>query len=134
MGWAPRGPENQQVSGISFDLPGGESTAAALRRAEQERDEALEEVRVLRHSESLEVLGLHAALAKKLREHELIRAELASARQEIEQLRARPWIVARDANYPCEGCGRIIRRSEAYEYLGADLYQHIHCPDPEVAP
>jgi hypothetical protein len=98
-----------------FDLPGGESTAAALRRVEQERDdlqegyaaaqatiralidgaekllaerdEALEEVRALRHSESLEVLGLHAALAKKVRDLDLARAELESARQELDALR-----------------------------------------------
>jgi hypothetical protein len=61
-----------------FDLPGGESTAALLRRAEQERDEAHATIRA--YVDSAEQL---------LAERDLARAELASARQEIEQLRAR---------------------------------------------
>ncbi len=35
---------NQPRSNVRFDLPGGESTAAALRRVEQERDEARAEL------------------------------------------------------------------------------------------
>jgi hypothetical protein len=103
---------------MSFDLPGGESTAAALRRAEQWRDEAWD----VANRNRVELAKVYAELAS-------VRAELESARQELEQLRARPWIVARDAGYPCEQCDRIIRRGEAYEYLGADLYQHVHCPE-----
>jgi chromosome segregation ATPase len=99
MGWAPRGPENQQVSGISFDLPGGESMAAALRRAEQERDRALTEVFGVRASLAEladEVEDLKATLAMRTgqlkaatRERDLARAELASARQELDAIRAR---------------------------------------------
>jgi outer membrane protein TolC len=74
---------------MSFDLPGGESTAAALRRAEQERDEALAEVRVLRQSESLEVVELTAALARLHAALASARAELASARQELDAIRER---------------------------------------------
>jgi chromosome segregation ATPase len=82
-----------------FDLPGGESTAAALRRAEQERDQALAEVSGVRASlaelaEEVEDLkGMLAMRTGQLkaatRERDLARAELESARQELDAIRAR---------------------------------------------
>jgi chromosome segregation ATPase len=134
----------EPAADASFDLPGGESTAAALRRAEQERDKAIrerdslarrcalrfEETEKLRDERDMALIGcdnlrdevgraeqerdrlsaavddLQADLAnaqqecdeahatglvyaeKLLAERDLARAELASARQEIEHLRA----------------------------------------------
>jgi chromosome segregation ATPase len=62
--------------GARFDLPGGESTSAALHRAEQERDEAIRE---------RDSLARRCAL--RFEETEKLRAELASARTEVDVLR-----------------------------------------------
>jgi uncharacterized coiled-coil DUF342 family protein len=122
-----------------FDLPGGESTAAALRRAEQERDEARDrlvatggerdranerarvadesrrisdkaaaDMRAERDRALAEVSGVRASLAEladevedlkgtlamrtgqlktATRERDMARAEVESARQELDRLR-----------------------------------------------
>ena len=68
-------------------------------------------------------------------ERDLARAELASARQELERLRsAAHWIVARDGGRYCERCEQEIRRGEAYEHSGWDRLSHIHCPDQPEEP
>lgn len=93
-------------------------------------------------------------------ERDLARAELASARTELDAVRAARdtldrdlaeaiverddalalvasvarsnWVVARDDGYTCERCHHGIRRGEAYELLdGADRYRHIHCRTTE---
>jgi ribonuclease Y len=96
--------EESQARARRFDLPGGESTAAALRRAEQERDRALAEVSGVRASLAEladEVDDLKATLAMRTgqlmasrrhvqqadAERDLARAELASARQELDAIR-----------------------------------------------
>jgi hypothetical protein len=56
-----------------FDLPGGESTSAALHRTEQERDEALESWR--------------AAVDHAARVEKALAAQRDLARVEVEQLR-----------------------------------------------
>jgi hypothetical protein len=56
----------EPVTAVAFVLPGGESTAAALRRAEQERDAAL-----------AEVSGVRASLAELADEVEDLKATLA---------------------------------------------------------
>jgi len=107
---------------------------------EEQRDELAAEVRVLKNSEGLAVVRAEV-------ERDLARAELASARTELEQLRVeygqardaldrekerRPsWVVARDGGRDCESCDQEIRRGEAYELLdGADRLRHVHCPQP----
>jgi chromosome segregation ATPase len=86
------------VTAAGFDLPGGESTAAALRRTEQERDEArllLDQYKEA-HRSSVEDYNRVAPALERCRdrwetaqaERDLARAELASARQELEHLRA----------------------------------------------
>ena len=69
--------------------------------------------------------------------NDLLRAELASARTELAQLRYSGWIVARDGGRDCERCKQEIRRGEAYEDIpdtdGA--YLHAYCPtegEPDV--
>lgn len=121
-----------------FDLPGGESTSAALRRVEAELAAVLSAAAFLEG-------GLNTALDQR----DLARAELASARTELDAVRtardnlerelasaARTgWIVARDGGRDCARCDREIRRGEAYEYMpSTDQLQHIHCPDNEGAP
>jgi chromosome segregation ATPase len=105
MAWSPLD-ANRPRSDVSFDLPGGESTAAALRRAEQERDEARAELFGVRASLAEladEVEDLKATLAMRTgqlmasrrhvqqadAERDLARAEVESARQELDALRAR---------------------------------------------
>jgi chromosome segregation ATPase len=96
MAWSPLD-ANRPRSDASFDLPGGESTAAALRRAEQERDRALAEVSGVRASlaeladEVEDVKGTLAMRTGQLkaatRERDMARAEVESARQELDRLR-----------------------------------------------
>lgn len=94
--------------------------------------------------------------AKAADQIHMLRAELASARQELEQLRkdgrifarvvrdlnaeleqlraARQWIVARDGGRYCERCEAEIRRGEAYQLEpGVDELRHIHCPNERNA-
>lgn len=73
--------------------------------------------------------ALSARLRQAERELDLARAELASAVAELDRFRTRPWIVARTDDKPCEACDQRIRRGEAYVHLGAELYEHVHCPD-----
>lgn len=108
-----------------FALPGGESMSERLRqvqadltRVEQERDEL-----------NATVDRMAADHIRLLKRNTLAEAELASARQEIEQLRAaQQWIVARDGGRHCERCEAEIRRGEAYETLAGPAL-HIRCPD-----
>lgn len=128
-----------------FDLPGTESTSAALRRVEAEL------AAVLSANAFLEG-GLNTALDQR----DLARAELASAQTELEAVRTvrdsldrqraeaiaalaseliagtrgGMWVVARDGGRDCLRCGQEIRRGEAYEYMpSTDQLQHIHCRD-----
>jgi hypothetical protein len=120
-------------------------TEQRLAETERERDEAvgrcadLEQVRE-ELAEARKLLDIFEADNQKLEGEnaELVdkslalKAELVSARQEIEQLRAaRQWIVARDGGRYCERCEHEIRRGEAYELEPGTggLIQHIHCPD-----
>lgn len=72
-----------------FDLPGTESTSAALRRAEAERDEAL--------AVQKDAVDAFIRITDRCT---LLQAELASARTELERLRA-----ACDP-YPDPSCGK----------------------------
>jgi hypothetical protein len=82
MGWSFLD-ANRPRSDASFVLPGGESMAAALRRAEQERDQALEDRDFYRSAAETAQLNCERASD----EADLARAELASARQELDALR-----------------------------------------------
>lgn len=60
---------------------------------------------------------------------EQLRAELASARAELERLRYSGWIVARDGGRTCTACDQEIRRGEAYTVATPDdQLTHVHCP------
>jgi chromosome segregation ATPase len=118
-------------------MPGGESTAAALRRTEQERDAALIEVFGVRASlneladEVEDLKGMLAMRAGQLMafrrrvqqadaERDLARAELASARQEIEHLRAQ---VASEGSYIDE---LIAARDATIKLLEYALHLRMH--------
>jgi seryl-tRNA synthetase len=80
----------------AFDLPGGESTAAALRRTEQERDRlaaAVDDLHADLANAQQECDEAHATglayTEKLLAERDLARAELKSARQELDAIRRR---------------------------------------------
>jgi hypothetical protein len=118
---------------MSFDLPGGESMAAALRRAEQERDRALAEVSGVRASLAEladEVEDLKRTLAMRTgqlmaatRERDLARAELESARQELDAVRATAAERSTDKQWVCGRCG--------YMNTGGGICRHcgrIHVP------
>lgn len=88
------------------------SAMAELRRAEGERDE----------------LGVR--LARADRELVSVRAELASARAELERHRYLGWLVARDGGRDCAACDQEIRRGEAYTNdTTRDVQRHVHCPE-----
>jgi hypothetical protein len=93
-----------------------ESTSARLRRVEQDLAEMREARDVARST------------------NELLRAELASARAELERLRYSGWSVARDAGRTCTACGQEIRRGEAYTTdTTRDVQKHVHCPEGGTA-
>jgi hypothetical protein len=81
----------------SFDLPGGESTSAALRRVEQERDEARAEVRALENSDCVHLAKLELDLAGARTELDAVRTardnldrELGEARTTIRAMAGHP--------------------------------------------
>lgn len=62
-----------------------------------------------------------------------VRAELASARAELERLRYSGWIVARDGGRTCGSCGQEIRRGEAYTVATtSDTTTHVHCREGDT--
>jgi hypothetical protein len=142
----------------------GESTSARLRRVEQERDQLSTAVAgwVARFHAAHEALYIEefdgdscpdleatieyalgayrrvcaseAAAADRI---ELLRAELASARTELAQLRRSGWIVAHDGGRDCERCEQEIRRGDGYEEIPGTggAYLHAYCPtegEPDV--
>ena len=88
--------------------PDAGSTSAQLARVTRERD-------------------YFADAADKLQaERVALQAKVAEARAALH------WVVARDANYVCERCGRLIGCGEAYvppPADGEDLYVHVRCPN-----
>jgi len=109
---------------------------ADLTRAEQERD-ALG----VKHVEALAKRDQAIAGGDYWnREWKLARAELVTARAELERLRKSGqdviaqsgWIVARDGGRFCERCEGEVRRGEAYalEPGTGGLMIHVFCPDP----
>jgi chromosome segregation ATPase len=68
------------------------------------------------------------------REWQLAKAELATARAELKQLRG-GWIVARDGGRHCERCEQEIRPGEAFSPTpGSEhLVLHVHCPTQEAS-
>jgi hypothetical protein len=105
---------------------GGESTSAALRRTEAERD------------------GLHAQLGKAIAangelfdERTKMHTQVVKLTGELALLRQRPLLVAREGGRDCLRCGLEIRRGEAYELrgdLGPDQLEHVHCRDKKPRP
>lgn len=87
--------------------------------------------------------GTRVSMSADLRVEEvsadLLRAELASARQELDRWRKTGrdviaqsgWIVARDGGRHCERCEAEIRRGEAYQLEPGTggLATHVSCPD-----
>jgi chromosome segregation ATPase len=77
-------------------MPGGESTSARLRRVEQERDELAQRVTALERERA----AWDRHHVEVVRQRDQARAELVSARAELEQLRAR---LAATTTHPTEG-------------------------------
>lgn len=116
----------------------GVKLVGALReqaKAERERNELSDLVDKI-SAELTSVLKERDSLARRcsirFEETQAAKAELASARQELAELRARQWIVARDGGRWCERCEGEIRRGEAYELQPGTggLALHIRCPNP----
>lgn len=145
-GTVPRLPDEEVIPAAEvrehgrrlLDQLNGESTSSRLRRIEQERDQLLEVVR----AKYGEIQLLQAELASARKELESLRHELAHARFERDQRRAfmtdpvsQPhWIVARDGGRECRACRGEITRGEAYELIGLDELRHIHCPADRQEP
>lgn len=103
-------------------------------RALAERDEALE-VRNAAIDSFVRIQGgldRAEAVDEAARWRKRYAVQVDSLMGELEQLRNRPWIVARDAGRDCSACDHGIRRGEAYEPVPGgdpDTLRHIHCPD-----
>jgi len=139
-------PAEAEVLAAAQPGPDTLSTSARLAKAERERDEARAEVdsvraalnNAIRCYDELQTTagGLHDEIRILKRSEGLdvvaARAELASARQELERLRtATGWIVARKGGRYCERCEQEVRRGEAYELEPgtSGLILHVQCPD-----
>ena len=95
--------------------PDQPALSAQLARVEQERD------------------NLQVARVALRDRCDLLEAELASARAELERLRYSGWIVARDGGRTCAGCGQEIRRGEAYAVdTTSDTTTHVHCREGDT--
>lgn len=112
------------------------SISAQLRQALAERDEArhgLAHVRFQNEIQHMRIGNLRDLRAEALAERELARAELVSARTELEQLRAtREWAVADRYVHDCAICKWAIQRGEAFQPLpGAKgSFRHVLCSRP----
>jgi hypothetical protein len=103
-----------------------ESTSARLRRVEQELRVALDDRDYFKEGTRV----AHKAIDEVAATADMLRAELASARAELEQLRYSGWQVARaPLGRGCTACAREIQRGEAYSTdTTRDELRHVHCP------
>lgn len=131
------------ASDFTYSAESGESTSAKLRRVEQERN-FFKTATEAAHGKLTDELQERAALREvrdMVREQrDLAYAELASARQELQQRRvfmadllSQPhWCIASDGGRTCQRCRAEITRGQAYELVALSLTQHVMCP--EVTP
>lgn len=114
----------QALAASQADLTTAREDLAAAQIArlatEKERDDLLHDVRTIAS------LQLEAQ-----KERDLVQAELASARQELET-RYR-WIVLHAPGDVCAMCGQQMVRSQGVEPLpgSKDLFRHCFCPDKD---
>jgi hypothetical protein len=106
-----------------------DEAAALNRQLAEQLDWQREVVAMLRKNEEVRA----QVIRKRNRERDLLRAELASARQELERHRRVPitaWAVADRYTHDCTTCHWAIDVGQAYRPLpGADgLFAHVICP------